>query len=112
MAVTILLAVVASTCSGSGEKIDLKILYAGDPKSARTEDFREFLSLHFMDVQTTDLAKLSEEQAGCFDVVLLDHDAKQPPRPKFSPDYTVPTVMVARTGGLISNTNRLKTGHL
>ena len=94
------------------QKIDLDILYAGNPASARTQDFAEFLARHFASVETTDLAALTEEQARRFDVVVLDHDARRPPRPAFSQGYGVPTVTVGDAGASIGSTNRLKTGYL
>ena len=92
-------------------KIDLKILYAGNPTSSRTTDFVTFLDAHFARVETADLAKLSEEQAGHFDVVMLDHDDRRPPRPKFSDGYAVPTVLMGVAGAHIASTNHLKTGY-
>jgi len=96
----------------SAQKIDLDVLYAGNPASERTNDFAEFLTRHFASVETTDLAALTEEQARRFDVVVLDHDARRPPRPRFSQGYGVPTVTVGATGAHIGSTNRLKTGYL
>ena len=94
------------------QKIDLDILYAGNPASERTGDFAEFLTRHFAGVETTDLAALTEEQARRFDVIVLDHDARRPPRPKFSQGYAVPTVTVGAAGAHIGSTNRLRTGYL
>jgi len=94
------------------QKMDLNILYAGNPASPRTADFVAFLARHFASVETTDMATLTEECADRFDVVVLDHDAERPPRPRFSQGYAVPTVTVGAAGALIGNTNRLKTGYL
>jgi hypothetical protein len=93
-------------------KIDLKILYAGNPASPRTDDFVKFLQTHFAVVEVGDLAGLKEEQARRFDVVVLDYDTQEPPRPKFTDGYSVPTVTVGAAGALIGNTNGLKTGYL
>jgi hypothetical protein len=102
----------ASAGQEPAQKIDLDILYAGNPASERTGDFAEFLTRHFASVETTDLAALTEEQARRFDVIVLDHDARRPPRPTFSQGYGVPTVTVGATGAHIGSTNRLKTGYL
>jgi len=80
------------------QKIDLDILYAGNPASARTQDFAEFLARHFASVETTDLAALTEEQARRFDVVVLDHDARRPPRPAFSQGYGEPPSKMTEDG--------------
>ena len=89
------------------QKMELNVLYAGNPASPRTADFVEFLARHFASVETTDLATLTEERAGRFDVVVLDHDAERPPRPAFSQGYAVPTVTVGAAGDHIADTNRL-----
>ena len=112
LAVATLWLVPAGAGQTPAQRIDLNILYAGHPASERTEDFSEFLARHFAGVETTDLAALTEEQARRFDVVVLDHDARRPPRPRFSQSYGVPTVTVGSAGAHIGSTNRLKTGYL
>ncbi len=109
---TPLFAVATSAAGAREQKTGLKILYAGNPSSPRTADFAEFLNRHFASVQTVDLARLTEEQAGRFDVLVLDHDAERPPRPKFSDDYAVPTLTIGAAGASIGSTNGLKTGYL
>ena len=110
------IAIIRLAASGAGQpttqKVDLNILYAGNPAGRRTVDFAAFLARHFASVETTDLATLTEEHASRFDVVVLDHDARRPPRPKFSDGYSVPTVTAGVAGAFIGNTNRLKTGYL
>ena len=97
----------------AGQKIDLKILYAGNPSSSRAADFTGFLREHFTSVDAIELAKFSTEQAARFDVVVLDHDAEigAAPRPRFPKDYAVPTLTIGSVGALIGNTNGLKTGY-
>ena len=110
-------AFIPSVAAGSAgelrQKIDLKILYAGNPTSPRAADFTGFLREHFATVDTTDLAKFSVEQAARFDVVVLDHDAETgaAPRPKLPKDYAVPTLTIGSAGAMIGNTNGLKTGY-
>lgn len=93
------------------QKSDLKILYAGNPSSPRTDDFVKFLGTYLRSVQSTDLETLTEAQTGRFDVVLLGHDAEEPPCPEFSDEYAVPTVTLGVTGAWIGYTNGLKTGY-
>ena len=47
LAVAWVAVLVFSSHGWSAEPIDLKVLYAGDPKSDRTADFRSFLEKHF-----------------------------------------------------------------
>ena len=74
------------------DKIDMKLLYAGHPGSDRQQDVVRFLKLRFVEVQTCDLATISEEVAGNSDVVILDYDQGKHPRPRFPNDYGVPTI--------------------
>ncbi len=58
----------------TGEKINLRILYAGVPNSDRAKDFTEFLARHFEQVETTDYNNFKENQTTGFDVIILDYD--------------------------------------
>ena len=82
VAVAIIRLAAAGASQGATPKVDLNILYAGTPAGPRTADFAAFLARHLASVETTDLATLTEEHASRFDVVVLDHDARRPPRPK------------------------------
>ncbi len=61
----------ASTC-WSAEPINLKVLYAGDPKSDRTADFRSFLEKHFTGVGLADYLSLRQAETKGYDVIILD----------------------------------------
>ena len=63
--------VFASHCR-SAEPIDLKVLYAGDPKSDRTVDFRSFLEKHFTVVGLADYLSLRQAETKGYDVIILD----------------------------------------
>jgi len=95
-------------------KIDLRILYAGHPDSAREKDFVQFLKEHFVGVATGDLAGFKEKHAKGFDVIILDYDGdgSKAPRPRLSSEYTRPTVTVGVAGALICGSVSLKTGYL
>lgn len=77
-----ILAVLAVPCIGQQKmapkgKIDLRILYAGMPGTARQKDFVSFLSKHFVAVKSVDFSTFTEEQAAGSDVVILDKDGIQ-----------------------------------
>jgi hypothetical protein len=53
-------------------KVDLKVLYAGVPGHARTEQWREFLAKHTAGVTVTDVKQLADGAGADADVVILD----------------------------------------
>ena len=91
--------VFASHC-WSAEPIDLKVLYAGDPKSNRTADFRSFLETHFTVVGLADYLSLRQAETKGYDVIILDWP-DLPPRdqgvfrhPALGRDYDRPTILI------------------
>ena len=89
----------ASTC-WSAEPINLKVLYAGDPKSDRTADFRSFLEKHFTRVGLADYLSLRQADTKGYDVIILDWP-DLPPReqgvfkhPALGRDYDRPTILI------------------
>jgi len=96
------------------EKIDLRILYVGHPASDREKDFVRFLTEHFRQVRTDDLANFKEKQTEGFDVIILDYDGDgfKAPRPRLSFEYTRPTITVGVAGAFICDSESLKTGYL
>jgi hypothetical protein len=98
----------------AGDKIDLKILYAGHPGSEREQDFSRFLRAHFAKVATTDLSRFKEEQADGFDVILLtyDGDGFKAPRPHLSRSFSRPMMTVGVPGAFICGSLNLKMGYL
>jgi len=91
--------VFASHC-WSAEPIDLKVLYAGDPKSDRTADFRSFLEKHFTVVGLADYLSLRQAETKGYDVIILDWP-DLPPRdqgvfrhPALGRDYDRPTILI------------------
>ncbi len=99
--------------AGSG-KIDLRILYAGHPGSAREKDFVQFLREHFGEVETGDLKGFQKGQTAGFDVAILDYDGDgfKAPQPYLTEDYARPTVTVGVVGAFICGRSGLKTGYL
>lgn len=100
--------------SQAGNKIDLKILYAGHPGSDRERDFSSFLRTHFSEVSVTDLAAFQEREADGFDVVIMtyDGDGFKAPRPRFSPGFSKPLMTVGVPGAFICGSLNLKMGYL
>ena len=96
------------------EKIDLRILYAGHPGSAREQDFVTFLRDYFRIVHTGDLATFKPLDAKEFDVVIFDYDGDgfEAPKPSLPKSYRRATVTVGVVGAFICGRVGLKTGYL
>lgn len=95
-------------------KINLKILYAGLPKTDRAKDFMSFLGKHFKEVTFTDYNRFDENKNTDFDVLILDHDGKEfsAPRPTISQQFSRATVTMGVPGAFICGQLRLKTDYL
>ncbi|MHC4656220.1 MAG: hypothetical protein ACYS91_14570, partial [Planctomycetota bacterium] len=91
-----------------------RILYVGHPAGDREKDFVRFLTEHFSQVRTDDLANFKENQTEGFDVIIMDYDGDgfKAPRPRLSSEYTRPTVTVGVAGAHICDSMSLKTGYL
>jgi len=100
-------------------KIDLAIIYYGDLKSDRGKDFVAFLTEHFTKVGQGELTAFGKQEAGRYDVAILDYDElkvvnkqiRMPPIP-FDSSYSHPTMTLGATGALVCDRLRLKTGYL
>ena len=97
----------------ASETIQMRLLYAGHPGSAREKDFVEFLGKHFAQVRTGDLATFNDKSADGFDVTVLDYDGDgfKAPRPALSRNYAHATVTVGVAGAFIGGGLQLKTGY-
>ena len=97
-----------------GGAIDLKVLYAGRPGSDRQKDFVAFLSKHFTQVTTGDLAEFNDAGAEGVDVVIFDYDGKssEAPFPDISDDYSAPTITLSVVGANICSELELATGYM
>ena len=102
------------TVEQGGDKIDLKILYAGHPGSSRETALVTFLREHFAEVQTCDLKGFKEDQAEGFAVTVMDYDgdAFKAPRPRLSRDFSRPVMTVGVVGAFICGNLSLKMGYL
>jgi len=86
---------------------DLRVLYAGDPDDARTEDFEQFLAKHFKAVGTTSYSTFTPAAMSGYDVVIFDwgkiFDREQsrlhsPKRPELPDDFSRPMVLIGAPG--------------
>jgi hypothetical protein len=95
-------------------KFNMKILYAGLPKTDRAKDFMDFLGKHFKEVTFTDYNSFDEKKNTDFDVLILDHDGKgtRATTPKISRQFSRATVTMGVPGGKLSGRLNLKTGYL
>jgi hypothetical protein len=100
--------------AAAGERIKLRVLYAGHPGSDRERDFVAFLEEHFTKVGKGDLPTFKAEWADDYDVVIMDYDGDpfDLRRPRLSKEYTRPTVTVGMAGALICNPVNVKTRYL
>lgn len=104
----------------SAEPLAVRVLYAGNLKDRRADDFQLFLKANFTQVTMTDLRSFREAEAKDHDVVIFDwsmtYDGKgspddSKPRPKIpqlSNDFARPSIMIARTAGSMSKSLKLK----
>ncbi len=97
-----------------GGAIDLKVLYAGRPGSDRQKDFVAFLSKHFKQVTTGDLAEFNGSQAEAVDVVIFDYEGEssEAPMPDISDDYSASTITLGVVGANISTELGLATAYM
>ena len=95
-------------------KIPLKILYVGLPETDRQKDFVAFLSKHFKQVTTGDLAEFNDAGAEAVDVVIFDYEGEssEAPMPDISDDYSAPTITLGVVGANISSELGLATGYM
>jgi hypothetical protein len=103
----------------AADKLDLKVLYAGNPGSARAKNFVSFLNGHFAKVGETSYERFTPDEAKDYDVVIFDWtsiyprdengklDSKRtgigmPRRPNVSADFDRPAILVGAAGGTLS----------
>jgi hypothetical protein len=112
--------------AAAAEKVNLKVLYAGNPGSPRAKDFVAFLGQHFAGVGETHYEKFQADEAKGFDVVVFDWtsiyprdpdgkiDSKReggihtPKAPRLPADFDRPAVLIGAAGGSLAGPLRLK----
>lgn len=90
----------------TAEKIDLRILYVGQPDTERTNDFVDFLTKNFEKVVTIDKKVFNEDRTAEFDVIVLDQTIR------IKREYLRPTVTIGNAGTRVGDYLDLKTGYL
>jgi hypothetical protein len=105
------------------DRLDMRVLYCGDPGSAREADFRSFLEKHFTKVTVGDLSKFKEDQAKAEDVVIFDwsylnwgKDGTDDKRTQqkyeaiasLPQDFSRPAILIGETGGSVGKQLQLK----
>jgi hypothetical protein len=104
------------------DRIQLRVIYCGNPGSAREVDFQSFLQQHFTSVEVVDGSAFKDEQADKADVVIFDwtdhhkngggidfekyHRMRELPVP--SAQYMRPTILIGARGGTIADKLKLK----
>ena len=100
------------------DQIALRVLYAGNPGSARMNDFEALLQRHFKSVHTTDYREFEPSDAKDHDVVIFDWTTiyprdeegkitweeggfSSPQPPALDRDFGRPTVLIGAAGGSI-----------
>src|SRR5580704_10838127 len=104
------------------ERFDVRVLYCGDPKSAREAAYGSFLKRNFTNVTFRDAREFRESDARGHDLVIFDwssvYDGKGNPEnqlseryhggPSLSLNYARPTILVGWAGGTSSSQFNLK----
>ncbi len=125
IAVTGLLLLAPCQASRAEEPMGLKVLYAGNPGSAREKDFVKFLGEHFAEVGTAHYSQFAEADAEGYDVVIFDwtsiyprdEDGKikkefdrlnSPTPPKLPEDFDRPSILIGAAGGYVAMPLKLK----
>ncbi len=100
-------------------KVNLRVLYVGEPDTDREKDFVGFLEKHFAKVGKADLEKVEPKDAEGFDVVIVDYsgltikgNAIVTPRIPFGRGYSSPVLTIGAAGALVCDSLGLKTGYL
>ena len=100
-------------------KVNLRVLYVGEPDTDREKDFVGFLEKHFAKVAKADLEKVEVKDGDGFDVVIVDYsgltikgNAIVTPRMPFGRDYSRPVLTIGAAGALVCDSLGLKTGYL
>lgn len=109
------MSVLAPSVLAQDARIDLRVLYAGTPDTERTEDFREFLSRHFVEVGTASFKNFEVSDADGFDVVLFDCDIRPTPGsigvetpPTLPAGFDKASVLIGGAGALLAERQKLK----
>jgi hypothetical protein len=102
------LGLTAVSAAGEPEKkIDLSVLYIGNPSTPRGREYADFLGKHFRKVEATERKSFDPVRAQPFDVVLLDWSQAERPDKPTSPlgpkdRWNKPAVLLGSAGLLLA----------
>lgn len=106
MKIAILLLLALLNAAHAADLNALKVLYIGDPGSARAQAFETFLRTHVSQIKISARDRFDPATAARFDVVLLDwpqSDLARQDRPNRSPlgareNWSKPTILLGSAG--------------
>ena len=93
----------------SDDKIDLEVLFTGDPDTERTEDFLALLRKHFRRVQFAAIDEHKHDAPAEYDVVILDSTNFRTKVAGLSRDCGQPTILIGTLGGMVGSRLKLRT---
>ncbi len=114
-----------SVSASAADKLNLKVLYAGNPVSTRAKDFVAFLEKYFSKVGSADFGKFQEKHAKDYDVVIFDWTSiyprdktgkldnsvgniSMPPAPHLSQTFAKPAILIGAAGGQVAGSLQIK----
>jgi len=99
--------------AGEGQVLPLRVLYLGNTKGERAQEFAKFLKGHFAQATIADRADFVPSKADAIDVVILDWSQSETDvRKAKSPfgelkDWSKPTVLLGSAGLLLAGSWQL-----
>ena len=99
-----------SATSASG-KWNLRVLYAGNPRTARSKEFVGFLGEHFREVKKVDMDSFDAGNADV-DVVILDYHSAHTREALLTDGYSRPTVTTGWAGAKIPYRRTRELGYI
>jgi hypothetical protein len=108
--IAIFLAAALPLSSSAGEperKVNLAVLYLGNPDTPRGRAYADFLGKHFRKVEIAERKGFDPKRAEPFDVVVLDWSQNERPEKPMSPlgpknTWGKPTVLLGSAGLLLA----------
>jgi hypothetical protein len=112
---SLLVGALAAVPSAAGEDhaLPLRVLYLGNTKSARAQEFAKFLKGHFAEASVADRVDFDPSKAAAIDVVILDWSQSETDvRKAKAPfgelkEWSKPTVLLGSAGLLLAGSWQL-----
>jgi hypothetical protein len=105
--------VAGPSAAGEAQVLPLRVLYVGNTKSERAQEFAKFLKGHFVQASIADRVDFAPEKAATIDVVILDWPQSETDiRKAKSPfgelkEWSKPTVLLGSAGLLLAGSWQL-----